>query len=509
MNATPAQRPPHAGTRPPRLAEVPAFTKAIAAGWRTVDVPPPVTADAALAAAAHRTRLAERTAERTGPAAIVAAAGRAPIRSNDMSYDYRADSDFVWLTGCAIQDAVLVLRAGREGGGDHAAELFAPPPARPGETGFFADAAYGELWVGPSPGLPDWSRALAIPVRPLAELDDALAALPGAWATPGTGPELLRRHGLVADDGLAAALAELRMIKDDWEIAQLRQAVDHTVTGFDAVLAEIPHAVEEPGGRGERWLQGTFDRHARTVGNAPGYATIVGSGPHAPTLHWVRCDGPVLPDQPLLLDMGVETDTFYTADVTRTVPPTGRFTDAQRAVHDLVEAAHRAGMAHVGPGRTYSDFHFASMEVIARGLADWGLLPVSVDEALSPEGQHHRRYLVCGIGHHLGLDVHDCGLASYEAYQGAAMAPGMVLTVEPGLYFHAHDETVPPELRGVGIRLEDDLLVTADGAEVLSGALPISAPEVETWVRGLARADADVVYERRSSTTGVEGQGET
>jgi Xaa-Pro aminopeptidase len=502
----PGARPPHAGTKPPRLAEIPAFTKSIATGWHTVEVPPPVSEAAARAAAAHRARLAERT----GPRTIVAGAGRAPIRNFDMAYDFRPDSDFLWLTGCAIQDAVLVLR------GD-LAELFAPPPARPGEEGFFADAAHGELWVGPSPGLADWTRALDIPVRPLSELDDALSGQAGragtageGWATPGTDPALLRRHGLTPDAALVAALAELRMIKDDWEIAQLREAVDHTVTGFDAVLAEIPTAVTDGGGRGgrgrgERWLQGTFDRHARTVGNAPGYATIVGSGPHAPTLHWVRCDGPVLPDQPLLLDMGVETETFYTADVTRTVPPSGTFTDAQRAVHDLVEAAHRAGMAHVRPGHTYSDFHFAAMEVIARGLADWDLLPVSVDEALAPDGQHHRRYLVCGIGHHLGLDVHDCGKASYEAYGGATLAPGMVLTVEPGLYFHAHDGTVPPELRGIGIRLEDDLLVTEAGAEVLSGALPISAAEIETWVRDVTHSG--VVYERRSHSHSRKSEG--
>ncbi len=273
-------------------------------------------------------------------------------------------------------------------------------------------------------------------------------------------------------------LAELRMIKDEWEVAQLREAVDRTVEGFAAVLAEVPAAVA---GGGERWLQGTFDRYARTYGNGPGYASIVGSGPHAPTLHWVRCDGPVLPDELLLLDMGVETRAHYTADVTRTFPVSGAFSPAQRQVHDLVERAHRAGLAQVAPGRPFTAFHHAAMEVIARGLHDWGLLPVSVDEALSEHGQHHRRYLICGIGHHLGLDVHDCASSRYEAYQGARMAPGMVLTVEPGLYFHAHDLTVPPELRGIGVRIEDDLLVTEDGAENLSAALPIDATGLENW----------------------------
>ncbi|GAB2919806.1 aminopeptidase P family protein [Streptomyces mayteni] len=471
-------RPPYAGARPPRLAEVPAFTATVGGGWADVDTPVPLPAGAAEPAAAHRARLLART----GPGTVVAGAGRAPVRSNDVDYDFRADSDFVWLTGCAVENAVLVLDGGAGDPADHAATLYLPPPARPGETDFFANAAHGELWVGPAPGVADWAAALGIEARPLADLDAALAGRTGAAATPGTDPELARRHGLKADPGLATALSDLRMIKDDWEVEQLRQAVDHTVTGFAAVVAEIPTAIAAGG---ERWLQGTFDRHARTFGNGPGYASIVGSGPHAATLHWTRCDGPVLPDQPLLLDMGVETRSLYTADVTRTVPPDGRFSETQRRVHDLVEAAHRAGLAQVAPGRTYGDFHYAAMEVIAHGLDDWGLLPVSVDEALSPTGQQHRRYLVCGIGHHLGLDVHDCARSGYDAYQGAALAPGMVLTVEPGLYFHRHDLTLPPELRGIGVRLEDDLLVTEDGAEVLSDALPITAGGVEEWTRDL------------------------
>ncbi|PZG02496.1 aminopeptidase P family protein, partial [Nonomuraea aridisoli] len=413
---------------------------------------------AAEAAAAHRRRLAEALPGRT----VVVAAGRAPVRSNDTTYDFRVDSDFFWLTGCAQENAVVVVS-----GGD--ATLYLPPPARPGETGFFADSLYGELWVGPSPSLEEWSAALGIPVLPVADFtgppEGALLAGPG-W------PE--------ASQELRRVLAELRMIKDAWEVGQLREAVDRTVEGFAAVLDEVPAAIA---GGGERWLQGTFDRYARTYGNGPGYATIVGSGPHAPTLHWVRCDGPVLEGEVLLLDMGVEVRSHYTADVTRTFPVSGAFSPAQRQVHDLVERAHRAGLAEVAPGRPFTAFHHAAMEVIARGLHDWGLLPVSVDEALSDAGQHHRRYLTCGVGHHLGLDVHDCARSRPEAYHGARMAPGMALTVEPGLYFHAHDRTVPPELRGIGVRIEDDLLVTETGAENLSAALPIDATGLERWTK--------------------------
>ncbi|RVX42029.1 Xaa-Pro aminopeptidase [Nonomuraea polychroma] len=442
--------------RLPKLSEIPAFTEYISQGWDSPARTPDLVPGAAEAAAAHRARLAPALPGAT----VVVAAGRAPVRSNDTAYDFRVDSDFFWLTGCAVEGAVAVVRDGD-------ATLYLPPPARPGDPGFFSDAAYGELWVGPSPSLEEWSAALGIEVRPLPGFagppPGALTAGPG-WAE--------------CSEELGRTLAELRMIKDEWEIAQLREAVDRTMEGFAAVLAEVPAAVA---GGGERWLQGTFDRYARTYGNGPGYASIVGAGPHAPTLHWVRCDGPVRAGELLLLDMGVEARSHYTADVTRTFPVSGAFSPAQRQVHDLVERAHRAGLAQVAPGRAFTDFHHAAMEVIAHGLHDWGLLPVSVDEALSGQGQHHRRYLICGIGHHLGLDVHDCARSRPEAYQGARMAPGMVLTVEPGLYFHAHDRTVPPELRGIGVRIEDDLLVTETGAEILSAALPIDAAGLESW----------------------------
>ncbi|WP_350348722.1 aminopeptidase P family protein [Agromyces sp. G08B096] len=457
--------------RLPRLAEIPAFLDYMATGWGTPDRTPNVEPGAAAAAAEHRARLSAAFPGRM----IAVAAGRAPVRSNDTSYDFRPDSDFFWLTGCPVEDGVLLLTPAA---GGHDATLYLPPPAYPGDVDFFRDAAHGELWVGSAPSLDDWAGALDVAVAPLSRLEEALRAARDLLAGGAPGHPLLVPGRDSAE--LGRVLAELRMIKDAWEIAELRHAVDATIEGFADVIREVPRAIEWGG---ERWLQGTFDRYARTAGNGPGYATIVGSAGHAPTLHWVRCDGPVVPDELLLLDMGVETRSYYTADVTRTFPASGTFSAPQRAVHDLVERAHRAGLAAVGPGRAFTDFHQAAMEVIATGLSDWGLLPVSVDEALSPQGQQHRRYLVCGIGHHLGLDVHDCAQSSYAAYQGATMSEGMVLTVEPGLYFHAFDETLPPELRGIGVRIEDDILITSSGSEVLSDALPLDAGGLEDWMR--------------------------
>ncbi len=185
----------------------------------------------------------------------------------------------------------------------------------------------------------------------------------------------------------------------------MRSANLATIYGFAAVSREIPRSIEFGG---ERWLQGTFDRHAPTVGQAPGYATIVGSGAHAPILHWVCADGEVHPDELLLLDMGVEMRSGYTADITRTLPASGKFSDAQRMVHDLVEKSHRAGLAAVQPGRPWVDFHAACMEVIAQGLADWGSAAGFGRRGAFPtwpaSSPVHR---VRGWRHHLGLDAHD------------------------------------------------------------------------------------------------------
>lgn len=461
--------------RMPLLSQSEGFNAYMATGWGEASRELRVEAGAAEAAAAHRARV---SAELPGETLVVTA-GRSQLRVNDNFFDFRADSDFLWTVGYGIEDAVLVMEPVA---GGHDATIYITPPARPGNPAFHADANHGELWVGPLAGTQEVSEALGLRVRPISELaergiaDNALIA-GAAVVAKGAGAAL---EGRARSAKFARVLSELRQIKDAWEIAQLRRANLDTIEGFAAVRREIPKSIEWGG---ERWLQGTFDRYARTVGQAPGYATIVGSGAHAPVLHWVRADGEVHPDELLLLDMGVEIRSGYTADVTRTLPASGTFSKVQREVHDLVERSHRAGLAAVQPGRLWADFHAACMEVLAQGLSDWGVLPVSVDEALSENGQHHRRYIVCGVGHHLGLDVHDCDSSRYETYLGGTVQPGMALTVEPGLYFHAWDETVPPELRGIGVRIEDDLVVTETGHEVISDALPIDADGIEAWMR--------------------------
>ncbi|KAA2262202.1 aminopeptidase P family protein [Solihabitans fulvus] len=462
---------------PSRLSDATGFRDFVRHDWGPPARAVTLTDGAAAAAAAHRDRL---SAEFPGQR-IAVAAGRAPVRANDTDYAFRPDSDFSWLTGCAAEGAVLVMQPV---GGGHDAVLYLREPAGPAEADFFANARDGELWNGPMAGLPEWTEALGLTCRSLVELPAALRGqYPTALATTGVEPLLDALLG--GDDReLRRTLAELRRIKDDWEVGQLRAAVDATVLGFAEVARELPTAIR---GGGERWLQGTFDRRARTSGNAPGYASIVAAGHHAPVLHWVRCDGSVPEDGVVLLDAGVELNTLYTADVTRTFPASGTFSTPQRQVYDLVLAAHLAAMDEVKPGAEYKAFHHTAMRVLAEGLHDWGLLPTSVDKALDPDGQHHRRYICCGIGHFLGLDVHDCARSSAEKYHEGKLEVGMALTVEPGLYFHPNDLTVPPELRGIGVRIEDDLVVTESGAEVISDALPITAEGLEEWVTAQLR----------------------
>ena len=223
---------------------------------------------------------------------------------------------------------------------------------------------------------------------------------------------------------------------------------------------------------GERWLEGTFFRRARAMGNDIGYDSIVAGGHHATTLHWIDNSGPITPGELVLLDMGVEGHHLYTADVTRTLPVDGRFTDLQRELYDLVLASQEAALAVVRPGVKFRDPHDAAMVVLAHGLDRMGLLPVSVDEALSPDSKVYSRWTLHGVSHMLGMDVHDCGRASDEAYTQGTLAEGMCLTVEPGLYFQQDDLLVPEELRGIGIRIEDDVMVTADGHRQPLGLAP-------------------------------------
>jgi Xaa-Pro aminopeptidase len=477
------------------------FRAFVAGDWAPRSTDKPTKAQAAPYAALRRSVVsAAFPGER-----LVIPAGGLKVRSNDTDYVFRPHTAFAHLTGLGSDrepDAVLVLEP-REDGSHESILYFRPLGSRDGEE-FFGDSRYGEFWVGARPTLADVEAELALSARHIDEFSDGVAKDVGATVIRvvrdadrdlTAAVDALRESATEtdeplefqalrdADDELAHFLSTLRLVKDEWEIRQMRDAVNATANGFDAVIADLPEALHR--GRGERWVEGVFGLHARHQGNGVGYDSICAAGDHANTLHWIRNTGDLKDGDLLLLDAGVEVDSLFTADVTRTLPVNGRFTGAQRKVYDAVHAAQEAGIAAVKPGAKFSDVHDAAIRVIAEHLHAWGLLPegVDVEATLDKEhGQYHRRWMVHGTSHHLGLDVHDCARARREEYTGAELVPGMILTVEPGLYFKADDLLVPAELRGIGVRIEDDILVTSDGRENLSAAMPRTSSDVEAWI---------------------------
>jgi Xaa-Pro aminopeptidase len=437
---------------------------------------------------------------------LVIPAGGLKVRNNDCDYVFRPHTAFAHLTGLGGDrepDAVLVLEPLEDG--SHESILYFRPLADRDTEEFFGDSRYGEFWVGARPGLADIEAELAVSAHHINDFPDAVgknigatgirivrdadreltAAVDALREESADSSETLRD----ADDELAHFLSTLRLVKDEWEIRQMRDAIEATANGFDAVIAALPDALER--GRGERWVEGVFGLHARHQGNGVGYDSICAAGDHANTLHWIKNTGDITDGDLLLLDAGVEVDSLFTADITRTLPANGRFSEAQRQVYDAVYAAQEAGIAAVKPGAKFSDVHDAAIRVIAEHLHAWGLLPNGVDVAATLDkehGQYHRRWMVHGTSHHLGLDVHDCALARREEYMGAELAPGMILTVEPGLYFKADDLLVPAELRGIGVRIEDDVLVTSDGCENLSADMPRTSTDVEAWIANIPKS---------------------
>ncbi|MCX4747907.1 aminopeptidase P family protein [Kitasatospora sp. NBC_01287] len=415
---------------------------------------------------------------------LVVPAGNLRTRANDTEYAFRTASEYAHLTGDQTQDAVLVLEPRAEGGHEQAVYLL---PRSDRENGEFWLDGQGELWVGRRNSLAEAEQLLGLPTRDVRKAAEELAAADTAVPT-----RIVRGYDAAleaavtsteeGDDELKVFLSGLRLVKDEWEVGQLRAACAATANGFTDVVRELAQARATS----ERWIEGTFWRRARVEGNDVGYGSIAAAGPHATTLHWVRNDGEVRPGELLLLDAGVETASLYTADITRTLPISGTFSPLQRKIYDAVYEAQEAGIAAVEPGGRFRDFHDAAQRVLAGHLLAWGLLDASVyDVEKVLELGLQRRWTLHGTGHMLGLDVHDCAHARREQYVDAVLEPGMCLTVEPGLYFQQDDLTVPEEYRGIGVRIEDDILVTAEGNENLSAALPRTADAVEAWMAEL------------------------
>lgn len=428
---------------------------------------------------------------------LVFPAGQYKVRSNDCDYLFRPDSSFAYFTGLGADrepDAVFVMEPTTDG---HEPILFFRPSAGRDSEEFYADARYGEMWVGRFPSLAEVTQELQITCRHLDELPGLLGNNPASLTTrilDDVDPSINKlvndaRGGRKADDDAALAefSSEMRLIKDDYEINQLRDAVAATIRGFENIVRELPQAVAAV--RGERVVESAFASTARIHGNGVGYSIIAASGDNACTLHWVRNDGPVRPQDMVLIDAGVELESLYTGDLTRSLPVQGRFSEPQLKIYQAVLDAADAAIAVIRPGAKYSDIHDAAMDVLAHRLEEWGMLPGTAAESLDAEnGGFHRRWMIHGTGHHLGLDVHDGAKARREVYMASELKPGMVFTVEPGLYFKSDDLLAPAEFRGIGVRTEDNIVVTEDGYENLSAALPRTAEDIEAWMMSLRKS---------------------
>lgn len=428
---------------------------------------------------AHRRR---QLMEAAGDDAIlVLPAAPERVRSNDTHYPYRQDSDFWYLCGFPEPEAVLVLIPGR----------------RHGETILFCRERdpEREAWDGPREGQEGAVARYGMDdAYPIEDLDDILPGLLEGrsrvyyhfgrdadfdlkligWVNRVRSQV---RHGAQPPHEfleLGHLLHEQRLFKSPAEIALMQHAADISVRAHRAAM-RIARA-----GIAEYELQAELEREFRRHDACPAYNSIVGAGANACVLHYRANNGGSGDGDLVLVDAGAEY-RGYASDITRTFPVSGRFSPEQRALHDLVLAAQAAALEQAQPGIAYEEGHLAAVEVLTEGLLRLGLLKGDLEENLI-EG-HYKRFYRHKTGHWLGLDVHDVG--DYKlAGESRLLEAGMVFTIEPGLYVSPDDTSVAPRWRGIGIRIEDDVLITAEGHRVLTGALERSADQIEAFMAG-------------------------
>lgn len=425
-------------------------------------------------------RRRERFLSEIGEGVAVLAAAPELHKSRDTEVRYRADSDLFYLTGFAEPEAVVVLTPHDE---EHRFTLFVRE----------RDAAK-EAWTGPRAGVEGArERFGASAAYPISELPERLPKLlePGdaVWYSLGMSAALDRQvtdalvHFRVSRPRSgkgpwdirdpARLLDAMRLIKEPGEVAAIREAARISAKGHLAAMRAARPGMGE--WEIEAAVEGTFRRMGAW---GPSFPTIVGSGVNATVLHYVTNDRVVADGDLVLVDAGAER-ALYCGDITRTWPVNGRFTSAQRALYEVVLAAEEAAIAVVRPGVRFSEIHDTAVRVLVDGMLRLGLLE-GEPEKLIEDGAHKRFYLH-QTSHWLGMDVHDAGPYRHRDGSWIELAPGMVLTVEPGLYVPVADD-VPAEFRGIGIRIEDDVVVTADGHEVLTRMVPVDPGELERLV---------------------------
>lgn len=421
--------------------------------------------------------------EAIGPRATAIIASPPESRRNgDVTYPFRQSSDLYYLTGFREPGAVLVLRPGDE---EERVVLFVRPrdPER-------------EIWDGHRAGVEgavaDFGADKSYPIAELTErlpglcsnIDDLhysvgidadfdrtlLAMVAGLRARERRGRRAPRR---IIDP--MATLHEMRLIKEPGEIEVMREAA--------AITAEAHRAAMQLAapGKSEQMLEAIIDyTFRRRGGMGPGYPSIVGAGDNATILHYIENSAPLGDGDLVLIDAGCEYD-FYTADVTRTFPVSGQFSGPQRAVYEVVLDAQLAAIAMTRPGVTLDAIHDETVRRLAQGMIDLGLLEGSVDARI--EDESYKKFYMHRTSHWLGIDVHDVGTYLTDTGDPRPLSPGMVITIEPGLYVARDADNVPDEFRGIGVRIEDDLLVTESGVDNLTADTPKTIADIEATCR--------------------------
>ena len=411
--------------------------------------------------------------------AILPAAPSA-VRSRDVEYPYRQDSDLLYLTGFSEPETVMALIPGREHG---AFVLFVRErdPER-------------EVWHGRRAGLEGAVEQFgADDAFPISDIDDILPGLiegrQRVFCTMGRYADFdrhmmqwvndvrsrVRSSGRAPNEfiSLDYFLHDMRLFKSRGELRTMRRAAKISMAAHERAMRAL-----RPGQR-EHELEAEFWHEFRRNGAEPAYGLIVGGGDNGCILHYVENNATLHSGDLVLIDAGCEYQG-YAADITRTLPVDGRFTDAQRAVYEIVLAAQAAALACCAPGRHWNEPHTAALEILTQGMIDIGLLQGPLAERL--EDGAYRRFFMHRTGHWLGMDVHDVGDYKVDG-DWRELEPGMCLTVEPGLYIPAADD-IPEHLRAIGVRIEDDVHITRDGAENLTAELPKAIDDVEAMMRG-------------------------
>ena len=426
--------------------------------------------------AARRARVFDEM-ERRGGGAMVLPAADEKQRNADSEYPFRQDSDYAWTIGLdePMGCALLLAR-----GGERKLVLFVRPRDRE-----------KEIWNGRRVGVEGAKELIgADEAFTVAELDAKLAPLlEGAgtlWWRLGQDPGWDARMARVLGELRALArtgkrtpeaivepgriLHELRLVKTPDEVVKLRRAAEITAEAHMAGMRD------GSAGRREHQVQAEIEyAFRRRGGMGPGYGTIVAAGANSTILHYRAQDAVLADGQVCLVDAGAEYD-WYTADVTRTFPVSGEFTKAQLDLYLLCLAAQKEAILAVRPGTTLDAIHDLTVRRLVDGLIALGLLQGPADARI--EDKSYRKYYMHRTSHWLGMDVHDVG-DYYVDGKPRPLVPGMVLTIEPGLYVAVDDEGAPAEMRGVGIRIEDDVLVTPEGQDNLTAAVPKEMAELE------------------------------